>query len=103
MVLAADNRCGKVEDSNMRTPEEMVTYYTSLGGRITDEWSVGSDPLAAFPGLQRVRELQFAAQLATSFDTIFSDIVNGNSSSFRSAILLFIAESRNLAPDPQSA
>jgi hypothetical protein len=97
-MLAAENRCGKVPRNSLLQPEEMAAWYSSQGGRIREEWDVGEDPLALFPELKRVREEAFTSQLPLSLEDVFSDIVNGNSSTFKHAIFLYVQETRNLAP-----
>lgn len=80
------------------SPEQMVAHYESLGGRITDEWPRGVDPLANYPHLQEVRESEFAAQFNVTFADIFSDIVNNMDHSFKQAISVYVDVTTNLTP-----
>ena len=85
MHLRNDNFQGqRVLVNQVPTNMEAVTAYENLGGSLTAFPTFGIDPLAKNAELQATREQRFSHE--TNVDTIFGDLVNSNSTSFKQAI-----------------
>ena len=95
---SGNNQCGQVPLGLLLTPEEMQQSYVARGGQITDEWQFGTDPLHHFEDLQQIREQHFNERCQHSPQDLFSQVVNGNYNNFKTAILVYIEETNNLAP-----
>jgi hypothetical protein len=78
------------------TPEDMLFYYTSAGGTITEFGSFGEDPLQV-EELKELREKEFAYD-APAYADVFSAVVNGDGSLLISAIQLYHQCTTNLIP-----
>lgn len=75
---------GRVLPSQVPTSVEAVTAYENQGGTLTPFPSFGIDPLAENAKLKATREQRYSNE--TNVETLFGDIVNGNSTSFEQAI-----------------
>lgn len=75
--------------------DQAICMYENAGGSITRESSFGSDPLRDNATLVTRREELFVHS-NSSFDNIFSSLVNRNSLPFERAILSFVDITRNL-------
>lgn len=97
MQLRRNNFHGKkILAARVPTSQEAVIAYENLGGRLTVFPTFGVDPLSDNSELQVLREQRLGHQ--TSMETIFGDLVNGNSTSFERAILRFGNLTTQLAP-----
>ena len=63
---------------------EAFPAYENLGGTLTGFPTFGVDPLAHHSELQAAREQRFHHE--TNDETLFGDLVNGNSTSFERTI-----------------
>lgn len=77
--------------------EDAIQMYTDAGGTITRVSSFGIDPLASSDALTNQRETEFIRDNST-FDEIYSNVMNGDGSLMVSAVVSFINITRNLSP-----
>ena len=89
-VLAqSSTHVGQIPYAQIPTTDDATINYESHGGRLSREVTYGSDPLAAYPGLQALRERDFT-QVFSSMSDIFEDILHDDGDLPKQAILLFI-------------
>lgn len=86
----------RVDPAVVPSTEEAVQAYEQLGGHLTYFPAFGRDPLADSPLLSR-RRLQNFQACFPSFETLFYNLVNGDSTPFENALLLFLQLTRDLA------
>ena len=86
--MRIDNRVTSIDEQLLPSPLEAVELYRAAGGIITDEHQFGIDPLLNDLDKHAIRQTVFIQHF--KFNNIFHQIVNGDDSSFREALLLFI-------------
>lgn len=67
---------------------EALHLYRTAGGLITEECSFGIDPLHTNPDKQNIRHAAFLN--IYQFSNIFGNVVQGDGSTFKDAILFFV-------------
>lgn len=88
-LMLTDDRTKKLGNSRIPTPTQAIYMYRANGGHITEESNFGEDPLASDVDKYRIRESAFV-QRYPSFEAIFHNLVNGNSSPFKNGLKYFI-------------
>ncbi|XP_078366983.1 uncharacterized protein LOC144660070 [Oculina patagonica] len=97
LVAANTNRVRRINNPTIiPSVDQAICMYENAGGSITRESSFGTDPLRDNAALTTRREELFV-QNNSSFDDIFSSLVNGNSSHLERAILSFVDITRHLS------
>ena len=86
--MAQDNRAVKILPSSVPDTMRAKLMYHSHGGSLSPPGIFGRDPLSADPRKLRIRNDVF--NLSFSFDSLFSDVVNSGSQSFRDAFNYFL-------------
>ena len=84
-LMNLDNRAKKVDPALLSTTEEAVELYP---GTISEPCSFGVDPLKSSISKRNIRLESFCFRY--SFETLFSQVSNGYSSSFSDALLFLI-------------
>ena len=82
-------RLGQISPSHIPTSESAVYQYASSSGSLSRNFIYGQDPLADFPNLQILREIDFSMSFPSMSD-IFQDVLHGSGSLLIDAILFFI-------------
>jgi len=89
-VLArSSSHVGQIPHAQIPTKDNATRNYESYGGHLSRQVSYGTDPLAAYPGLQALRERDFT-QVFSSMNEIFEDILHDDGDLLKQAILFFI-------------
>ena len=86
----------RILPSQVPTAMEAVAAYENLGGTLTVFPTFGVDPLARHSELQAAREQRFNHE--RNDETLFGDLVNGNSTSFEQAIQRYANITIQLVP-----
>ena len=84
VLMEKDNQARKIPLSLFQLPEEAAQAYRSTG-TLTVPDSYGLDPLELDSNKKSIQEQAFFP----SFDPIFQEVVNNNSTLFRQALLFF--------------
>lgn len=87
--MQRDNRASPIPLSILPTPNQAVQAYRSNQGNLTDPEPFGSDPLSADDQKKQIRYDAFV-QKYPDIPSIFHQVVNGNTSLFREALLSFV-------------
>lgn len=74
----------------------VVDEYEQNGGRLTDPYQVGADPLNGNTRMSQLRSQVFSEKFP-SFNDIFSRLVNGDRSSFQLALKFYIDTTNRIA------
>ena len=93
--MNSNNKARLVTPSDLPAPADAVQLYQQHG-QLTEPYDVGSDPLIGDTNKIQLRKEAFVQQYP-SFKTIFSKLVNGDSSSFKLGLKFFINITRRLA------
>ena len=96
LVAANTNRVRRINNPTIPSVDQAICMYENAGGSITRESSFGTNPLRDNAALTTRREELFL-QNNSSFEDIFSNLVNGNSSHIERAILSFVDITRHLS------
>ncbi|XP_070532479.1 uncharacterized protein [Ptychodera flava] len=83
------NRVARLLQDGVPTMQEAITEYEATGGNLTRTSYFGRDPLAGNNTLIDQRERRFLAEIEPP-PRIFGQLVNGNITPFRHAIVSFI-------------
>ena len=83
------NRITSVDLRNLPSASQAVSMYRQEGGRISDEACFGEDPLQGDNAKISIRAEAFG-QRYPSFETIFHEIVNSNSTLFKSGLAFYV-------------
>lgn len=78
------------------TPNEAVSDFQQTGGRLHLISEFGRDPLDGRRDLQQFRQEAFTDRFP-SFDTIYHQVVNNDSTLFKQSLLYFINITQRLA------
>ena len=81
-----NNRVTPIPPNTLPSPNEAVKLYRSNQGHLTDPEQFGSDPLVSDDRKREIRRNAFVQK----FPDIFHQVVNGNTSTFREALLSYI-------------
>ena len=87
--MANNYQAKGVPPSVVPSKNEAVTAFQAAGGHLTLFSTYGEDPLAADPQKYLMRTQAFESRYP-DLSRIFSDLVNGEESLFRSALLFYI-------------
>ena len=87
--MRTNNRIARVDMRHIPSPQHAVRMYHEEGGRITDETYFGDDPICADLTKCLIRSQAFSERFP-SFHIIFQQLVNGNSSLLKKAVLFYI-------------
>lgn len=86
---ASCNRAAAIDTSLVPTASEAVSSFHATGGRLQLLSKFGEDPLDGHTSLQQNREEAFVSRFP-SFEPIFHQVSNGDSTPFKEAIIFFI-------------
>lgn len=84
-----DNRVTPIPPNTLPSPSEAVQLYRCNQGHLTDPEQFGSDPLVSDDRKREIRRNAFV-QKFPDIPNIFHQVVNGNTSTFREALLGYI-------------
>ena len=87
MSMRNNNRVKVIDPSLIPSVTDAVKEYQQAGGHLRDPHQVGSDPLCVMK--QEIRKQAFSERY-TSFQAIFSALVNKDSTMFRNALIFYI-------------
>ena len=87
MSMRNNSRVKVINPSLLPSVMDAVQEYQQAGGHLRDPHQVGMDPLS--PAKQKIRKQAFSERY-TSFQAIFSALVNGDSTMFRNALRFYI-------------
>ena len=93
---AQTSRAARVNPVLAPTPNEAVSDFQQTGGRLHLISEFGSDPLDGRRDLQQFRQEAFTDRFP-SFDTIYHQVVNNDSTLFKQSLLYFINITQRLA------
>ena len=96
ILYMQNNRARKIPQTLLPLPEQASEAYRNTMGVLTDPSPYGRDPLDQDTTKNRLRLQAFHGRFP-SFDPIFYDLVNGNSTSFKEAVLFFIDITRRMS------
>ena len=88
--MVATKNTASLDEHLVPTTAEAVRMYQECGGQLNHDPSFGFDPLLGFDHAYESRVRMFRDLGRYSAETIFSDIVHGNTSSLKETIDLFI-------------
>ena len=88
-VMRTNNRIARVDMRHIPSPQHAVRMYHEEGGRISDKTYFGDDPICADLTKCSIRSQAFSERFP-SFHIIFQQLVNGNSSLLKKAVLFYI-------------
>ena len=83
-----DNRAKKIDTQLLPTTSRAVQIYEQNGGRINEMTEFGHNPIANNATKCAMR-MQAFTEKYSSFDHIFSNLVNGNSTPFKNALKFY--------------
>ncbi len=86
--MTLDNRAKNILPSLLPSVHEAVQLYREAGGGITNEHTFGIDPLSGNLEMQKIR--QDSVLQHYDFNPMFHQLVNGNDSLFKEALLYFV-------------
>ena len=95
MRMNTGNRVKKIDPSLLPESSRAVQLYEQAGGRIRELSQFGQDPIADNATKCDLRKQAFT-DTYPSFEAIFSNLVNGNSLPFKSALKFYIDITRRL-------
>ena len=96
VLMQQDNRTQRITQSVIPPPEQAAQMYRDNVGRLTDPAPFGSDPLAESHERKIIRETSFGSRYP-SYEDIFHQLVNGDSTNFRRALLFYIDITKRLS------
>lgn len=88
VVMRRNNRVKRIM-TRLPGPAEAISMYQGSGGRISDGAQFGQDPLYGDDNKCTIRQRSFTSSYP-SFDPIFHNLVNSNSSLFENGLKCFI-------------
>lgn len=91
-----NNHARRVSQSDLPTTADAVQQYQQHGGRLTDPYHVGHDPLSGNSSRSQLRHQAFSDQYP-SFGDIFSKLVNGDDTIFKLALKFYIDITHRIA------
>ena len=94
--MGTNNQAKSIRQTDLPTTVEAVHQYGQNGGRLTDPYQVGADPLNGNTRMSQLRSQVFSEKFP-SFNDIFSRLVNGDRSSFQLALKFYIDITRRIA------
>ena len=89
MRMHGNNHAKAVDQRLLPSTTEAVQRYQQQGGQLTDPWQVGKDPLEGNAYKYGVRQEAFLEKYS-SFQSIFSKLVNGDQTTFKQALKFYI-------------
>ena len=95
ILMNQSSNAKKINLNLLPSSSQAVQIYTSSGGVLTEPYQFGIDPIACV-GKKLIRHTSFT-QKFPSFDHIFHEVVNGNSSPFKNALIFFIDITKRLS------
>lgn len=96
ILMMRNNRAQRIDKSVLPSPDLAVQMYTNAGGNLTDPDSFGNDPISTLPNKVDLRKTAFVEKFS-SFGDIFHELVNGDSSKFKTGLLYYIDITKRLA------
>ena len=87
----------RIHPSEVPSASTAVSTYASQGGRVTNPFSIGFDPLHNDTSLMQQREDQWISSCGMSVEDLFSNLISGNSLPLENAITAFIRITRVLS------
>lgn len=96
VLMHQDNRIQHITPSVIPPPEQAAQMYRDNVGRLTDPAPFGSDPLAENHEKKIIREASFSSRYP-SYEDIFHQLVNGETTHFRRALLFYIDITKRLS------
>ena len=100
ILMMRNNRAQRIDKSVLPSPDLAVQMYTNAGGNLTDPDSFGNDPISTLPNKVDLRKTAFVEKFS-SFGDIFHELVNGDSSKFKTGLLYYIDITKRLAASQQ--
>ena len=82
------NRFPKINQSHLPDTTAAVVMYNQEGGNLSDGARFGHDPLSGHSNKMSIRHQAFTERYP-SFEDIFHQLVNSNSTLFKEALVLF--------------
>ncbi len=95
-LMTQDNRTKRIDARHLPSPSEALHLYQQNGGRIQEESSFGSDPIAGDSNKQQIRDTSYT-QRNPPFDSVFSSLVNGDSAPFVRGLRDYISITHRLS------
>ena len=96
VLMHHDKRTKHIPASLLPSPEEAAQIYRDNVGRLTDPASFGDDPLGNNYDKKRIRDSYFKEKYPCSHQ-IFYQLVNGEDTHFRNALLLYCDITKRLS------
>ena len=97
IIAQRTSKVNPVHPTIIPSVDNAVQMYTAAGGTITRECSFGIDPLANDGIRTHRRDIEFTRD-NPPFHEIYSNVINGDGSLMKSAVLSFINITTNLSP-----
>lgn len=95
VLMMRNNRAHRINVSALPSPDLAVQMYINAGGSLTDPTPFGCDPICGCPSKIDLRKSAFLEKFP-SFSDIFQELVNGDSSKFKRALLYYIDITKRL-------
>ncbi len=96
MLMNQNKRTRHIPPSVLPSPDEAAQMYRDNGGRLTDPAQFGNDPRANCNEKKLIRESYFKEKYPC-FQRIFHQLVNGEDTPFRHALLSYCDIIRRLS------
>ncbi len=87
--MMTDYRAAAIQPHLLPSTSQATQLFETNGGNLTYSSSFGNDPLANSAEKLQIRDCAFIEKYP-SFEHIFHNLVNGNDSVFRNAIIFFV-------------
>jgi len=88
-MMSGNNQTVRIANEQIPNKDTAVHLYEIHGGQLTLFSEFGTDSLMGNPVLCQQRE-EFLFQNIPSYEAVFNEVVNGNSSMFQRGLLCFI-------------
>lgn len=95
-VMQSCSRMARIDLQHLPNVSSAVTLYIQEGGTISDGSQFGNDALEGYPRKIQIREQAFTEKYP-SFEEIFHQLVNSNSTLFKEALRFYIDISYRLS------
>lgn len=94
--MSKDNRVQQIPASVIPSVEQAVQMYRDNVGTLTDPAPFGIDPLEDNFEKKCIREAAFSSKYS-SYETIFHNLVNGEATPFKNALLYYTDITKRLS------
>ena len=94
--MLGNNHVRPIDQRVLPSTTDAIQQYQHHGGRLTDPYQVGNDPLDGNAYKCRLRHEAFSEKYS-SFQDIFSKLVSGDNALFKLALQFYIDITRRIA------